>query len=75
MEDLDEAVEREVTAALQCAPGAVAKAKQLIQFVSTHDAQENLAYTATALADAWESAEIREGIDAFVDKRKPNWQA
>jgi methylglutaconyl-CoA hydratase len=75
MEELDEAVEREVTAALQCAPGAVAKAKQLIQFVSTHDAQENLAYTATALADAWESAEIREGIDAFVNKRKPRWQA
>ncbi len=75
MEELDEAVEREATAALQCAPGAVANAKKLIQFVSTHDAQENLAYTATALADAWESAEIREGIDAFVHKRKPKWQA
>jgi methylglutaconyl-CoA hydratase len=75
MEELDEAVEREVVAALQCAPGAVAKAKQLIHYVSTHDVQENLAYTATALADAWESAELREGIDAFVNKRKPRWQA
>jgi methylglutaconyl-CoA hydratase len=74
IEELDEAVEREVAAALQCAPGAVAKAKKLIQFVSTHGAQENLEYTATALADAWESAEIREGIDAFVNKRKPKWQ-
>jgi methylglutaconyl-CoA hydratase len=75
VEELDEAVEREVGAALLCAPGAVADAKQLIQFVSTHEAMENLPYTATALADAWETAEIREGIDAFFNKRKPNWQA
>jgi methylglutaconyl-CoA hydratase len=75
IEELDEAVEREVAAALQCAPGAVANAKKLIQYVSTHDAQANLEYTATALADAWETAEIRDGIDAFVHKRKPHWQA
>jgi len=73
-EELDQAVEREVASALLCAPGAVANAKELIRFVSTHDAQENLAYTATALADSWETAEIREGIDAFFAKRKPNWQ-
>jgi methylglutaconyl-CoA hydratase len=75
IEELDAAVEREVAAALKCAPGAMANAKQLIRFVSTHDAQENLSYTATALADAWETAELREGIDAFFNKRKPNWQA
>jgi len=74
IEELDQAVEREVAAALQCAPGAVANAKKLIEFVSTHDARENLEYTVTALADAWESAEIREGIEAFVQKRKPKWQ-
>jgi methylglutaconyl-CoA hydratase len=73
--ELDQAVEREVTAALECAPGAVANAKELIRFVSTHESRENLDYTSTALADAWESAEIREGIDAFVHKRKPAWQA
>jgi methylglutaconyl-CoA hydratase len=75
MEELDAAVEREVAAALSCAPGAVANTKKLIRFVSTHDAQANLEYTATALADAWESAELRQGIDAFLAKRKPNWQA
>jgi methylglutaconyl-CoA hydratase len=73
--ELDAAIEREVAAALLCAPGAVANAKALVRFVGTHNAQENLAYTATALADAWETAEIREGIDAFFAKRKPNWQA
>jgi methylglutaconyl-CoA hydratase len=75
IEELDAAVEREVAAALNCAPHAVASAKELIRFVSTHNAEENLAYTAGALADAWETAEIREGIDAFFHKRKPNWQA
>lgn len=75
VDELDQAVERELTAALQCAPGAMAAAKQLIRYVSTHDAAQNLTYTAGALADAWESAELREGIDAFFNKRKPNWQA
>lgn len=74
VEQLDAAVEREVGTALQCAPGAVANAKELIRFVATHNADENLDYTATALADAWETAEIREGIEAFFGKRKPNWQ-
>ena len=73
VEQLDAAVEREVAALLHCAPGAVAAAKELIRFVSTHGAAENLDYTAKALADSWETAEIREGIDAFLKKRKPNW--
>ena len=51
----------------------MADAKALIRFVSTHDATANLDYTAAALADAWETAELREGIDAFLNKRKPNW--
>jgi methylglutaconyl-CoA hydratase len=72
--ELDQAVEREVAAALVCAPSAIANAKELIRFVSTHDAEQNLAYTAAALADCWETVELREGIDAFFHKRKPNWQ-
>jgi methylglutaconyl-CoA hydratase len=75
VDELDAAVEKEVAAALLCAPRAVALAKELIRFVGTHNDQENLAYTASALADAWETAELREGIDAFFHKRKPNWQA
>jgi methylglutaconyl-CoA hydratase len=70
---LDVAVEREVQLFLRCAPQAVAKAKQLIQFVSTHSAEENLLYTAERLADCWESPEIQEGIAAFLSKRKPAW--
>ncbi len=75
IEALDAAIEREVKDLLACAPGAVANAKVLIRYVSTHGIDENLPYTANVLADAWESAELREGIDAFMNKRKPNWQA
>jgi methylglutaconyl-CoA hydratase len=75
LDELDAAIERELAALLQCAPGAVANAKTLIRYVSTHGAEESLEYTATALADSWETAEIREGIEAFMQKRKPKWQA
>jgi methylglutaconyl-CoA hydratase len=74
VDELDRAVEREVVAALACAPGAIASAKKLIRFVNTQGHDEHLGYTATALADSWETAEIREGIEAFFNKRKPAWQ-
>jgi methylglutaconyl-CoA hydratase len=52
----------------------VANAKRLVEYVSTHNAHDNLLYTVGALADAWESEELREGIEAFFQKRKPKWQ-
>ncbi len=75
VEELDLAVEREVSHLLKCAPEAVAKSKTLIRYISTHNANENFDYTVNALADAWETEEIREGIDAFLNKRKPRWNA
>jgi methylglutaconyl-CoA hydratase len=71
--DLDASVEREIQAVLRCAPGAVADCKRLIEFVSSHAEPENIAYTASGLADRWETAEIAEGIAAFLGKRPPNW--
>ena len=73
--ELDAAVAREVNAFLRCAPGAVADCKRLIEFVSTHGASENIPYTANQLADRWESHELAEGIKAFLQKRKPAWNA
>ena len=70
---LDAAVEQEIGHVLKCAPGAVAATKQLIRHVSTHSLDESVPYTVQALADAWETDEIREGIDAFLNKRRPNW--
>ena len=39
----------------------------------SHDSDANFQYTVNALADAWETEEIKEGIGAFLVKRKPNW--
>jgi len=71
--ELDAAVEREVAAALRCAPGAVADCKRLIEFVGSHSGAENIAFTAERLADRWETSEIAEGIAAFLGKRPPAW--
>jgi methylglutaconyl-CoA hydratase len=34
---------------------------------------DNRIYTAANLADAWETEEGKEGIDAFLNKRKASW--
>ena len=72
---LDDAVEREIGYILNCAPGAVAATKELVAFVTRHWGEDNLIYTADRLADAWETAEGKEGISAFLEKRTPWWRA
>lgn len=72
-EQLDMAVQREIAALLRCAPGAVARAKRLIEFVSSHAPAENIPFTAQQLADCWESQELQDGIAAFLSKAKPPW--
>jgi len=70
---LDEAIEKEIKMILKCAPGAIASTKKLIDYVDTHNTPDNRIYTAANLADAWETEEGSEGIDAFLNKRKANW--
>jgi len=72
-DELDAAIEREVKMILKCAPGAIASAKKLIAYVDSHSAEENKIYTIENLADAWETDEGIEGIDAFLNKRKAPW--
>ncbi|MEW4982624.1 MAG: crotonase/enoyl-CoA hydratase family protein [Cycloclasticus sp.] len=73
MDELDDAIEKEVKMILKCAPGAIASTKKLIDYVDTHTAADNRIYTAANLADAWETEEGKEGIDAFLNKRKASW--
>jgi len=74
-EDLDARVEAVVANHLQAAPGAVAETKKLISYVSSHDTQENIEYTATCIADAWETDEGATGIAAFLGKTLPPWRS
>lgn len=72
--DLDAAVEEEVAAFLQCAPGAVASAKALCQALAGNDPAEAAEFSAGALADRWEARETRDGIAAFFAKETPVWR-
>lgn len=73
-DELESRVEAVVVEHLRAAPGAVAATKRLIDYVSTHDLEENLNWTAERLADAWETDEGRAGIDAFLNKTTPPWR-
>ena len=71
---LDAAQDRLSTEIMACAPGAVAAARKLVDDVRgraiDHDLMED---TAHRIARARVSAEGREGVAAFLEKRKPNW--
>lgn len=71
--DLDAAIEAEVVPYLSCAPGAVAEAKALARALGPRIDDAVIDMTIEALARRWESAEAREGIGAFFDKRPPDW--
>lgn len=72
-DQLDAAVEAEVTPYLSCAPGAVAVSKALTRYLGAPITEEVMAHTVKALSDRWETDEAAEGIAAFFDKRKPSW--
>lgn len=56
------------------APGAIADAKTLIRDVADRPVSFSLrSDTADRIADRRASAEGREGLQAFLDKRKPEW--
>ncbi len=60
--------------ALAAAPGAVADSKALVRFVAGHKIDDGLAKeTARRIAQRRASAEGKEGLAAFLEKRKPGW--
>lgn len=71
--ELDVAVETEVAAFLDCAPGAVASAKSLVQNLARGAVDDPVGYSAGLLADRWESDEGKAGIDAFLNRRPMPW--
>lgn len=73
--DLDAALDGVVAAHLEAAPGAVAATKALIRDVEATLPADHVAFTSERLADAWDSAEGRSGIDAFLSRRTPPWRS
>lgn len=73
--ELDAAVEKIVTAVLAGASGAEARAKKLIAELKGQPVTEAvMGLTARAIAEARASAEGRDGVAAFLEKRKPAWR-
>ncbi|HZR78237.1 MAG TPA: enoyl-CoA hydratase/isomerase family protein [Chthoniobacterales bacterium] len=58
---------------LQGAPNAIAQTKKLIEELWASSVKEDVEHALKHHMQARESAEAREGIAAFNEKRKPNW--
>jgi methylglutaconyl-CoA hydratase len=73
---LDEAVGQIVDALMNNGPGALAECKQLISAVAWKPlSPEVIEDTAQRITRLRTSIEGREGMSAFLEKRKPNWIA
>lgn len=74
-QQLDQAVEHEINLLLQGGPLAQQASKKLVRELAVTDEQRDLltARTARLLAQLRASDEGREGLQAFLDKRKPHW--
>ena len=75
-DDAQDLLDHELTlqrSVLQCAPGAVADTKRLLDGLLSQDRRTVIEYAAANFADRVENAEALEGISAFFDKRKPSW--
>ncbi|MEQ1696247.1 MAG: crotonase/enoyl-CoA hydratase family protein [Hyphomicrobiaceae bacterium] len=73
-EALDAAVAAEVSAMLECAPGAVAAAKALCRHLGRDGGDDQKAWSVAQLADRWESDEAAEGVECFFERREPSWR-
>ena len=70
---LDAALETEVAPYFAAAPEAAGAAKQLVRGLGPRIDDALIEWTISQLADVWESEDAREGIAAFLQKRKPRW--
>ncbi len=72
-EDLDAAVEAEVRPYLNCAPGAVARAKAMARSFGQPIDDAVIDRTIDELVACWSGDEAKEGVAAFFEKRAAPW--
>ena len=72
--NIDEKIDERVRELLKSAPGAVRAAKRLIASVAGRSRNDLRRYTTQMIAERRSSDEGREGISAFLEKRKPWWR-
>jgi methylglutaconyl-CoA hydratase len=72
-EALDAAVAAYVDQLVQGGPEAIARTKELLRRVPAMPREDAFAWTAEVSAGLFTSSEAREGMTAFLEKRKPEW--
>jgi methylglutaconyl-CoA hydratase len=71
---LDTKLQELTQALVSASPNAVKACKQLVQDVANKDINSTLiAHTVAGIADIRASTEGKEGVQSFLQKRKPNW--
>jgi methylglutaconyl-CoA hydratase len=71
--ELEQAGRRKIAALLSSGPEAVGVAKRLIEEVAGKTPEEAMPLTVRTIAERRASAEAKEGLTAFLEKRKPSW--
>ncbi|MCF3111690.1 enoyl-CoA hydratase/isomerase family protein [Niabella sp. CC-SYL272] len=72
--ELESKVAELIQELLQAGPGSIAASKQLLHHLSAKELEAAIPDTVEAIAKARSSAEGQEGMQAFFEKRKPNWR-
>jgi enoyl-CoA hydratase/carnithine racemase len=72
---LDEWVAERTTAIRQAAPGALRATKGLLRDLPQRDWDEGLTTAAALSAELFAGPEAAEGMEAFLQKRRPSWDA
>ncbi|MFN2634366.1 MAG: enoyl-CoA hydratase-related protein [Thermoanaerobaculia bacterium] len=71
--ELEGAAARRVASLATSAPGAIGVAKKLIEQVTGLAPEEAMQLTVRTIAERRASAEAKEGLTAFLEKRPPSW--
>ena len=72
--ELDAKVAELTSALVSASPNAVRACKRLVQDVAEREIDDDLVtHTVAGIADIRSSAEGKEGVQSFLQKRKPNW--
>ena len=71
--ELDTAVEEVIGMVRLGGPNAIREAKQLVRRIPTLSMDDGFQYTTKTIGELFASEEAAEGMQAFIQKRKPRW--
>jgi methylglutaconyl-CoA hydratase len=71
--ELEAETQKIIAAVLQGAPGALMNAKRLMEQLWSTSVKEDIETALSHHMQARESAEAKEGVAAFLEKRPPSW--